>query len=196
MKNVLLFLVPILLAGCGTTSFVRLDIPAADHVAFRFEDDRPPEERKSRVDETSFSVTRFYGDENLSPAAPEIFRSYLAENLGKVLAGKDVKLTTFLVSASDPRVSIDGQGFNNAAHSAPNANPAGVVLAAPLILGIESIKSQKLVSVSIHGSVNDREFSKECSGTFRGRATESNVREVVLDCLKEFAGVIETAGIQ
>ncbi|MDD5249116.1 MAG: hypothetical protein PHY45_09030 [Rhodocyclaceae bacterium] len=142
------------------------------------------------MEESVFGVTSFYGDETLSPAAPDLFKSYLAVNLNEALSGKSVKLTAFSVSASDPKASLDGKNFNNAAGSVPNANPLGVMLAAPLILGIESIKSRKQVVVQIRAAVSDQEFSSQCSNSFRGRATEDNIRSVVLACLEQISGDI------
>lgn len=191
MIQILIAILFLLLSGCGATSSVRINVSTTEKVNFKYVDERPMEERASRVEESRFSKNSFYGDENLMPSPSDLFRAYMASNAGEALSGKTVKLTTFLVSAADPHVSIDGNNFQNAARSVPNANPLGVALAAPLILGIESIKSQKMVSVSIRGTVDEREFSSFCSGDFRGRVTEDNVRTVMLTCLERVAAEIK-----
>lgn len=193
MKNALLLIAATAIAGCGTASSVRVSVPTVERVAFQFLDERPAEDRISRQEESSSGVTSFYGDETLSPPAPDLFKSYLAANLNQALSGKMVKLTGFSVSASDPKASINPDNFNNATRSVPNANPLAALLAAPLILGIESIKSQKFVSVQIRSSVDNQEFSSQCSDNFRGRATEDNIKDVVVSCLEKIGGDIKVA---
>lgn len=192
MKRAISIFAAVVLASCGTTSSVRVNFSVSDSMAFQLFDARPDEERKSRTEESTGGVTSFYGDEKLSPSAPDLLKSYLTANLADKLSGKVVKLKAFNVSAFDPKVTIDSTRFSNAVNSVPNANPLGVMLAAPVIFGIESIKSQKYVSVNIHGSVDEKEYSSQCSNSFRGRVTEDNVRSVVLTCLEQFSGDIES----
>lgn len=192
MKKALLVIAAAVLVGCGTASSVRVNVPTSDRVTFQFSDERPTEDRKSRLEKSRSGVTSFYGDETLLPAAPDLFKSYLAANLNGVLSGKTVKLSVFSVSASDPRVSIDGERLDNASRSVQNANPLSMMLAVPLILGIESIKSHKLVSVRILSLVDEQEFSSQCSDSFQGRATENNIQTVVLTCLEQIGHDIRT----
>jgi hypothetical protein len=189
LKTLFLILIAAVLSACGTTSSVRVMVPVMERVAFNFSDARPPEERRSRIEESKFWTTSYYADETLSPAAPELFKHFLAAKLNDALSGRSVKLIEFSVMASDPRVFINNN-IDLAAGFTPKPNPLGVMLAAPFILGIESIKSQKRVAVKIRAAVNEQEFSSQCSGAFRGRATEENIRSIVLDCLQKISGDI------
>ncbi len=196
VRNTPIVLLALAVASCGTTSSVKLSIAPPERINFQFSDERPIGERISRTQDSEAGTTSYYGDESISPSPPDLFKSYMAKNLSELLSNKNVKLTSFLVSASDPRLAIDPDRYFDAVNSVPNANPLGAILALPLILGIESIKSQKIVSVHIRGALNDQEFSTVCSDSFRGRATENNVQTVILACLDKVADGIREGDVK
>lgn len=173
------------MAGCGTTGSVSLDIRSGNGSSFSFRDERPHGQRQSHKDDGPTATTVFYGDDNLIPPPVEMLRATLANELSEVLAGKEVTLTEFVVSVAEPTVSIDVGRLETAAQSVPNPSPLGMVLAAPVIFGIESIRSEKLVHVEIRGKVDQEEFLAFYSERFRGRVTENNIRSVLVSALDE-----------
>jgi hypothetical protein len=185
MKACLMFVAAVLVAGCGTTGSVALSIPQTVAPSFQLQDERPLEQRTSHTDAAPSGTTVFYGDDNLSPGGAEIVRRALANGAGRELSGKTVKLLQLFVYVSEPSVSLDGGRFGTAASSVHNASPVGVVLAAPVILGIENLKSQKTVNVVIRGSVGDAVFVADQAQRFRGRVTEANIQSVLVLALDQ-----------
>lgn len=191
MKNIIAALVTIILTACGTASSVRVGVAPYENVTFDFVDSRPLKERPSQTVDSPVGLTSWFGDDKLIPAPPDLFKSYMAAKIGDVLTGKTVTLTAFRVTAANPNASLDATRLQMAGGSVPNANPVGLLLAAPVILGIESIKGEKMVIVDIRGNVSGQEFSSICSDFFRGRTTEDNIRSVMLSCLDAAAGKIK-----
>ena len=88
------FALLVLLSACGATSDVRIATPMQDVTAFTFLDERPSDNRASRIDEGVAGTSVFYGDDNLSPAAPELMKTWLYKAMSSELAGKTVTLNT------------------------------------------------------------------------------------------------------
>jgi hypothetical protein len=161
-----------------------MDILPHESVTFRFADSRPAEERVTRRNESSSGTKTIFGDSDITPPPPAIIRGYFARHIGELLKDKTVALNEFRVSAFDPAVSLDRNRFESSAQSVPNASAGGILLAAPLILGIESMKSEKTITVVIRGTVNGKDFSSFSSEGFRGRATEQNVQSMIVAALE------------
>ena len=171
--------------ACGTTPSVAVKLTVPATTSFSFSDDRPADQRTSHKDSSSTGTTTFYADDNLSPSSAGLFKATLEKRLSKSLAGRRVVLNGFVVYVSDPAVSIDADRYATTVNTVPNASLSGAVLALPLILGIESIKSQKVVNVEIRGRLDDEEFVSLHSERFRGRVTEENVRSTLLGALEQ-----------
>jgi len=168
-----------LTVACGTTSEVRLATPVQQATSFNFVDERPPENRASNVVEGVAGTSTFYGDDKLSPTAPELTKAWLQKAFGSELSGKTVTLDVFTVSVFDPGAVIDENQFAAATRNAPASNPAagalGALLARPIIYGIESVKAQKSIQVRMAGKVGEQHFSVTYAEQVRGRVTERNV---------------------
>jgi hypothetical protein len=148
--------------ACGTTSEVRLATPLRQATSFNFVDERPAENRASNVAEGVAGASTFYGDDKLSPSAPELTKAWLQKAYGSELSGKTVTLRLFTVSVYDPGAVIDEQRFAAATQSYPASHPAagalGALLARPIIYGIESMKTQKSIHVRIEGQIDEQRF--------------------------------------
>ena len=189
-----------LVSACGTTSDVRIATPTQDVMSFDFRDERPSDNRMSRVDAGIAGTSVFYGDDNLSPAAPELMKTWLYKAMSSELAGKAVTLRLFTVSVFDPGARVDPNQSDAAKKTArasvPNAGgvqgAVGAALAVPIIYGIESAKSQKSLYVRIEGDLDQKPFSVIHSERVRGRVTERNVRNTIIRGLDKL--VLELKG--
>lgn len=163
------------LSACGTASSVKLAIQVPDKTSFVFRDERPPEQKFSRTDHSSSGTVVIFGDDNIAPPAVEIMRAKLQERLSTPLEGKTVLLTEFQISVFDPAASVDMNSLHTAAASTPGGY-AAAPLAGVFILGIEKIKSEKIVLIRIKGALDNTAFFSYVSDNYRGRVTEENIR--------------------
>jgi hypothetical protein len=170
------------LAGCGTTKSVAIDIPISNEQSFTFVDERPADQRISRREVSNNGDTHFYADDNLTPPPAEILRRVFMNRASQLLKGRTVTLTEFDVHVTDPDVSLNSNAFYAAT---TNTSAAGSVLAAPVILGIESIKSYKAVTVEIRGKIDSTELFAYHSDEFRGRVSEDDIRSVIFVALDQ-----------
>jgi hypothetical protein len=192
------------LVACGTTSEVRVAAPVQQATSFDFRDERPADNRASNVAEGMAGTSTFYGDDKLSPSAPELTQAWLQKAFGSELAGKTVTLRLFTVSVFDPGAVIDEKQFDaatrNARQSVPGYNPAagalGALLARPIIYGIESMKMQKSIYVRIEGEVDERRFSVIHAEQVRGRVTERNVVNTITRGLERLVGELKGPAVQ
>ena len=197
-------LVSLALAACGTTSEVRLATPVQQATSFNFVDERPPENRASNVAEGAAGTSTFYGDDKLSPAAPELTKAWLQKAFGPELAGKTVTLRLFTVSVFDPGAVVDEKQFDAATRTArqsvPGYNPAagalGALFARPIIYGIENMKTQKSIYVRIEGQVGEQRFSVIHAEHVRGRVTERNVVNTITRGLDRLIGELQHPAVQ
>lgn len=162
------------LSACGTTSTVKLAIQKPDKTSFTFHDERQPEQKLSQTDKSAFGETLIYGDDNLSPPVTEILCATLQKQLSTQLEGKTVSLNKFYVRVFEPTVSIDYNRLHAASASVPGGY-AAEPLTALLIMGIENIKSEKIVSIDMEGAVGNVKFTTSVSDSYRGRVTEKNI---------------------
>lgn len=172
------------LSGCGTAGSVAIAIPSSSEQSFTFRDDRPAEQRVSRNNISESGETFFFADDNLSPPPAEMLRRTFMNRASQVLKGHTVTLTEFNVTVTTPTVSLDRNSFDAASHSVASAPPGSAVLAAPVILGIESIRSYKTVAVEIRGRIDGTELFVYRSDEFQGRVTEDDIRGVILAALE------------
>lgn len=175
MRNLLSVLIVMGLSACGTASSVKLSIPVPEKTSFVFRDERPPEQRLSRTDNSSSGAVVIFGDDNIAPPAAEIMRAKLQERLSSQLEGKTVSLTEFQISIFEPAASVDMNGLHTAAASTPGGY-AAAPLAGVFILSIEKIKSEKIVLIRIKGALDNTAFFSYVSDNYRGRVTEENIR--------------------
>lgn len=189
------------LGACGTTSEVRLASPVQQATSFEFRDERPADNRASNVAEGVAGTSTFYGDDKLSPTAPELTKAWLQKAFGSELSGKTVSLRLFTVSVFDPGAVIDEQRFATATQSVPaSTNPAagalGALLARPIIYGIESMKAQKSIYIRIEGQIDEQRFSVIHAQHVRGRVTERNVVNTITRGLERLVGELKGPAVQ
>src|SRR5713226_6028473 len=98
VSGFLSFALVALLGACGATSEVRIATPIQDVTSFKFLDERPDDNRASRIAEGVAGTSIFYGDDKLSPPAPELMKTWLFKSMSSELAGKAVTLRLFTVS--------------------------------------------------------------------------------------------------
>jgi len=193
-------LLSLAVAACGTTSEVRLATPVQQATSFQFVDERPADNRASSVAQGAAGTSTFYGDDNLSPSAPELTKAWLQKAYGSQLSGKTVTLRLFVVSVFDPGAVIDEKQFDAATRTArqsvpgynPGAGALGALLARPIIYGIESMKTQKSIHVRIEGQIDEQRFSVIHAEQVRGRVTERNVVNTVSRGLDRLVGELKT----
>ncbi|HET7365634.1 MAG TPA: hypothetical protein VFJ70_18850 [Burkholderiales bacterium] len=191
-----------LLSACGTTSEVHIAAPVQGVTSFKFLDERPSDNRASHVDGGVAGTSVFYGDDNISPPAPELMKAWLSKAMDSELAGKAVTLRLFTVSVFDPGATVDPKQFdaamNTARMSVPNAGgiqtAAGAALAAPIAYGIESAKIQKSIWVRIEGDLDQKPFYVIHSEHVRGRVTERNVRNTIIRGLDKLVASLKSDG--
>lgn len=176
----------LLLFGCGTVTSTKFDLPVASRAAtFDLRDERPSEERLGRKSKEAYSEITFLADDGLSPPGPLLLKSWLGQKLSDRIGGKQIVLTKFLVSVSDPVTSINEQAYSNAMASTPGVNVFSGLLARWTIGGIESARSSKTVGVRIEAKIGDQAFSGIATGSFAGRVSESNVNSIIMQALEE-----------
>ena len=192
--------VVMLVSACGATSDVRIAAPIQESTTFKFMDERPRDNRASHIEEGVAGTSVFYGDDNLSPPAPELMKTWLYKAMSSELGGKTVTLRLFTVSVFDPGASVDPKQLdaakNTARASVANAGglqaAAGAALAAPIIYGIENARTQKSLYVRIEGELDQKPFSVIHAERVRGRVTERNVRNTIIRGLDKL--VLELKG--
>jgi hypothetical protein len=183
IKETLAILFTLSMTGCGSTRSVEIAIPSSNEQLFTFRDERPAELRISRNEISKAGATLYYADDNLSPPPAEMLRRTFINRASKILKGRTITLTEFDVHVTAPDVSPDASSVDATSHSAPNASRAETILAAPMIFGIESIRSYKAVTVEIRGRIDDVELYVYHSDEFRGRISEEDIRSVILTAL-------------
>ena len=193
MQCFVLVFLAMALSACGTTTSVKLAIKTPDKTSFIFRDERLPEQKISRTDNSSLGATMIYGDDKLSPSVTEMLRAKLHERLSTQLEGKTVFLAKFYVRVFEPTASVDFNRLNTAAASVPGGY-AAAPLAGLLILGIENIKSEKIVSIDIEGTVDNTKFTTSVSDSYRGRVTEENMRTSLQHALEQFTTELQQIG--
>jgi len=202
VSGFLSFALVVLLGACGATSDVKIAAPIQEVTSFTLIDERPGENRASHIDEGIAGTSVFYGDDNLSPPAPELMKTWLYKSMSSELAGKAVTLRLFTVSVFDPSATVDPDRFDAANKTAratvPNAGglqgAAGAALAVPIIYGIESAKSEKSLYVRIEGEVDQKPFYVIHSERVRGRVTERNVRNTIIRGLDKLVASLKSDG--
>jgi hypothetical protein len=200
MRGFLSFALIALLSACGATSDVRIATATQEATPFDFRDERPSDNRTSRVDAGIAGSSIFYGDDNISPAPPELMKTWLYKAMSSDLAGRTVTLRLFTVSVFDPGASVDPKQLDAARNSAWASIPkagglqaaAGTALAEPIIYGIESAKSQKSLYVRIEGDLDQKPFSVIHSERVRGRVTERNVRNTIIRGLDKLVATLKS----
>jgi hypothetical protein len=166
------------LVACGSTSAVKLSpkiaVQAPETTGFRFQDERPAEERLSRVVEGHTGVNKYFGDDTLSPDAPTLLRAWLYNNMGAELKGRQVTLSEFVVNVYDPAVTVNQAGL---------AAAGGGALTALFIKGIESSRSEKIVHIRIQGKIDSEAFAVVGSDKYQGRVSDENVQATLVQTL-------------
>lgn len=176
--------IALLLVGCGTTTSTRLDLKPVEVTSFQLNDERPENQRRTQQSKISSGTMTNIGDDGVSPAPPEIVRTWLHEKFATRITGSTVVLREFSIQVVDPDAIIDEGQFSNAASSTPGANPLSIVLARLMVGGIESVRGEKKVDVRIEGLIDDRVFYVRSGGVFRGRVNEGDINTVIMQALE------------
>ena len=191
-----------LLSACGATSEVRIAAPVQEVTSFKFLDERPSDNRASHIDGGVAGTSVFYGDDNLSPPAPELMKAWLYKAMDSELAGKAVTLRQFTVSVFDPGATVDRKQLDVAQNTARTSVPKGggmqgalgAALAEPIAYGIESARMQKSIWVRIEGDLDQQPFYVIHSEHVRGRVTERNVRNTIIRGLDKLVASLKSDG--
>lgn len=175
--------IALLLVACGTTTSARLDLKPVEVTSFHLHDERPEYHRLTQQSQISSETMTNIGDDAVSPAPPEIVRTWLHEKFATRITGSTVVLREFSIQVLDPDTKIDEERFSTAASSTPGANPLSILLARLMVGGIESVRGEKKVDVRIEGVIDDRVFYVRSGGVFRGRVSEGNINAVIMQAL-------------
>jgi len=193
MRYIISVLLAVVLSACGTTSSIKLAIQKPDKTTFILSDERQPEQKLSRTENSYSGTTTIYGDDKLTPAVTDILCATLQERLGSQLEGKTISLAKFYVRVFEPAVSVDPNNLHNASASVPNGYVVEP-LAGLLVLGIEKIKSEKIVSIDIEGALDKAPFATSVSDRYRGRVTEENMRTSLEHSLEQLSAELQLIG--
>lgn len=190
MRYLSLAFLAILLSACGTTTSVRYATQVPESTSFSFRDERPTVEKHSRKDRSLLGTTLFFGDDNLTPAGPELLKAALESRLHASLRGKTVSLNEFTVYVYDSAAPFGSERLHGAA-----SLPSGYAAApfAGLISGIDKVRSDKIVRVRIKGDVDLIRFSTNTADTYRGRVTEQNIQATLSKALDAAVSEVEHA---
>lgn len=185
MRHTPYLLLCLVLAGCGTTSSVKFSSTAeSDQATFTILDERAVNEKTSRLEANSSGKNYYFGDENINPTPSNILENKFKEELNNELSGKKVTLTDFTIHVYEPEVYIDQSAMDAASSSSPEA-----ALVAPLaeifISAIERMKSEKNLLVQVSGNVDGAPFSGALQESFKGRVTESNIKQTINKVLED-----------
>jgi hypothetical protein len=192
MRFLFLMLLGLALVGCGTTGSVALTPEAQQEVAlFSVLDERPESQKHSYNEENPNGKNQYFGDDNFKPSGPEMLKATLLKQFGNQLSGKAISLTDFVVSVYEPSVTVNSSAINNAAASVPNGY-AAAPLAAVLIWAIEGAKSEKNVLVQVSGKIDNEPFNGSVYENYKGRVTESNIKDSVDKALEEAVSQIKS----
>jgi hypothetical protein len=191
MRYLRFMFVCLLLAGCGTVTSVRYDMPLPGTTSFVFKDERPPESRQSQHGKSANANLVYFGDDNLSPSGPELLKAALESHLQAELKGKTVTLKEFTVMVYDSAMPPDRDRQKTAADT-----PGGYAAApfAGLFMGgFERARSDKVVRVLVRGNVDRAEFSTTSSDTYRGRVSERDVQTTLSKALEKAVATVQKA---
>ena len=182
----------LLLIGCGTTSSVSVgQTSLLNNIQISLDDLRSPEQKKSHTDDENGLKNIYFGDDNFSPAPPDLFKSALYKRFGSALINKKIAITDFIVNVNEPVVRVNSADVQNAAATVPNGY-AAAPLAELFINFIENVRSEKNVYIKISGTIDDKTFSSSSSQPFKGRVSESNIRQVLDASLNDALNQIQT----
>jgi hypothetical protein len=185
MRHTANLIICLALAGCGTTSSVKFSsIAESEQATFTILDERAVNEKTSRLEPNSSGKDYYFGDENINPKPSKILENKFKEELNNELSGKKITLTDFTIHVYEPEVYIDQSAMDAASSSSPEA-----ALVAPLaeifISAIEGMKSEKNLLVQVSGKVDGASFSGSLQENFKGRVTESNVKQTINKVLED-----------
>lgn len=170
------------LTSCGTVSTVRAPLQVTPMTSFVFVDQRP-HERRQTIHPEEQGDKLYFGDDAITPATSDLFKTLLEQRAGSLLSGKTVTLSDLTVTVEDPEVSVDHDRVVNASLSVPGG-PVLAPFAGALIYGIERARSEKWVSVGIEGSVDGVNFQASKADSYRGRVSEENILTTLLAVLE------------
>jgi hypothetical protein len=175
MRYIMFGFLLLALSACGSTSSVKLAIKAPEKTSFEFRDERPPEDKHSRMMQGPSGAKRMYGDDALSPSVSDILRATLQERMGVELKGKLISLRAFDVSVTEPNVTLDQKALDTSSAHIP-VGSAAAPISDMFIFGIESAKSLKTVTIEIRGTLDGLEFYSLVLDEYSGRVTEDDIR--------------------
>jgi hypothetical protein len=174
-----------LLAGCGTVSSIYSSARIPDSTSFAFRDDRPAEERQSRVERSRYGKVLYFGDDRVTPNGPDLLKASLENRLRTALAGKTVSLSEFNVYVHDARAPFDGKQLNAFAASTPGGY-AGAPFAGLLMTGVEKGGiDKKTVRVHIKGTIDQTKFASDTADTYSSRLTHDDMQATLSKALDE-----------
>lgn len=181
MKYLLYLLISITLNGCSTTSLQNHSETTSkvnNNIAFNLVDERPAQQKQSRIVEADHGADAYLGDRELNPNGPNALKTFLQQKFGNKLGGRALALTNFTVEIYKPTASLPYGDADN-------------IFAELIVLGVEKLKSEKTVLVQISGKMNGKSFSSGYSENFKGLVTNNNIRHTINMTLEALAPQIE-----
>jgi len=105
MRDAILALFALILTGCSVPTSVRIDIPPVRFESFTHMDNRPPEQRVSRIESDMHGMITYFGDDKLFPTPDKLVRTSLQKVFGERLSWLRVTLTGFVFSIREEGAS-------------------------------------------------------------------------------------------
>ncbi|OGI69405.1 MAG: hypothetical protein A2W18_12680 [Candidatus Muproteobacteria bacterium RBG_16_60_9] len=184
MRNYLLLIFCLLLAGCGgVATAVRFELPPRNVAVVQLADVRAADQKLTLVVQDAGSTVTFLGDDAITPPGPDLIRNWLSRAGPTSVEAIKVVLRDFTVRIAEGSAAIDEKAFDAATRSTPGSDALSALLARFAIGGIESARASKSVQVSIVGVLNDRTFVGRATANFRGQVTEENIKQVIVEAL-------------
>ena len=185
-------LVVVMLAGCATavppTTVKIAAIPALKPLP-AIVDARPPAAKVYREDNSSSSISKFFGDEVLNPAFMDLLRNRLADALPPHLQNARIELTQADIGYWIPLNMAGGTGMPYIPYNVPiGAAAIGVLLGYGIVYGIKRATANEFGVSYIIITIDGESVAASESEMIKDKATEEAVRAAVtrsLDMLAE-----------
>lgn len=186
------------LSGCASTATTAtLDIAVSVQTSFMFTDARPAGEVATIRRPSSVGVFTKMGDDRLRPTGPDLVKTWLQRDLAGPLAGRDIRLQSFVLEVFDPNGDVDPGQLSQAAAGVPGAGPLSILGAGLLIGQIERARGARSVSVTVQLNVDGAPVKVQSGAMIRGGLSEQEIAAVVrhaLDHMVKETSCVRTSG--
>jgi hypothetical protein len=172
------------LAGCASVATTaKLDVSVSAQTSFVFTDARPADEATTSHRPSSVGVFTKMGDDRLHPSGAELVKTWLQRELAGPLAGRDVRLRSFVLEVFDPNGAVDQGRLSQAAAGVPGAGPLTMLGAGLLIRQFERARGARSVSVTVELALDGVPIKVQSGAMVLGGLSEQDITATVRQAL-------------